>query len=130
MKSAVAWTLLVLASLAALLAGGPISAFHGFGGGRAGGGGSHEEFHEVGGRGSIEEFHEADGGEDGRGHQEDEGREESSGRTPTFSAVRSHDGSGSGISYGTRRPFQIKNHLRLRFRLMNHSSANRSRITR
>src|SRR5271165_6781236 len=81
MKSAVAPTVLVLALLAVLLAGGPISAFHGFGGGR-GGGGSHEEFHEVGGRGSSAEFHEADCGDYGRGHREDEGREESFGRTP------------------------------------------------
>ncbi len=106
MKSAVAPTVLVLALLAVLLAGGPTLAFHGFGGGRGGGGGggSHEEFHEVGGRGSSAEFHEADCGDYGRGHREDEGREESFGRTPSFSAGGSHEGSGSGISYGSRRP--------------------------
>src|SRR5271165_875410 len=77
----------LVAFLAVLLAGGPISAFHGFGGGggfRGGGGGF---------RG---------GGGYGGGFRGGYGGMESFGRTPSFSAGRSYGGYGAGMNYGTR----------------------------
>jgi len=89
----------VLALLAVLLAGGPISAFHGFGGGRGGGGG----FREGGGGGSGEGFRGETGGDHGQNFREDAGEKESLSRTPSFSVGRWHEGNnGSGISYGSR----------------------------
>ncbi len=83
----------LVALLAVLLAGGTISAFHGFGGG---GGGSH------GDGGSVERVREEPGGDYGRSFREEEGERESSGRTPSFSAARSHEDNGSGMNGGRR----------------------------
>ena len=85
----------LVAFLAVLLAGGPISAFHGFGGGggfRGGGGG----FRGGGGYGGG--FRGGYGG----GFRGGYGGMESFGRTPSFSAGRSYGGYGSGMSYGSR----------------------------
>jgi len=84
----------LVAFLAVLLAGGQISAFHGFGGGggRGGGGG----FRGGGGGGFR------GGGGYGGGYRGGYGGMESFGRTPSFSAGRSYGGYGAGMSSGSR----------------------------
>src|SRR5208282_4109927 len=83
----------LVAFLAVLLAGGQISAFHGFGGGggRGGGGGFR------GGGGGFR-----GGGGYGGGYRGGYGGMESFGRTPSFSAGRSYGGYGAGMSSGSR----------------------------
>jgi tetratricopeptide (TPR) repeat protein len=84
----------LVAFLAVLLAGGPISAFHGFGGGGRGGGG----FRGGGGYGGG--FRGGFGGGGYGGMRA--GGMQSFGRTPSFSAGRSYGGYGGGMSYGSR----------------------------
>src|SRR5271157_453261 len=83
----------LVAFLAVLLASGQISAFHGFGGGGGGRGGGGFRGGGYGGgfRGGY-----------GGGFRGGYGGMESFGRTPSFSAGRSYEGYGSGMSYGSR----------------------------
>ena len=92
----------LVAFLAVLLAGGPISAFHGFGGGGGfAAAAAVSRRWRWGFRGGYGGGFRGGGGYGG-GFRGGYGGMESFGRTPSFSAGRSYGGYGSGMSYGSR----------------------------